>query len=99
MGVRHSSLVWAWLIACAIPLLTLLAFALIPETSPLAHLIRGIILACEAVFLAKWVGFKVISHHLHGNHQAKKQVLWLLLVPLLLAIYLLHYFGLFNARS
>ena len=48
-----------WLVVCLIPLATLLWFALNPPEDKTQHLINGIILACEATFLFKFVLFDV----------------------------------------
>ncbi len=85
-----------WLAVCLIPLGTALWFSLNAPYSDTRHLINGIILVCEGVFLLKFVLFEAIAHHLKQEYTAKQQTLWLLLPLLLLSVYLLYYFGLFG---
>ncbi|STZ75959.1 hypothetical protein [Bergeriella denitrificans] len=95
--MNHSrTLLIRWLIVCLIPLATLLLFALFPpHDDPTQYLINGIILACEATFLSKFVLFEVIKHHLRGEPELKKQTSLLFAPLLLLIVYLFHYFGAF----
>lgn len=94
MATNHSpkNMLWRWLMICLIPSLTIAYFWLNPPDTGLRHLINGIILACEAVFLLKWVGFEIISHHLKQEHQQKRQTQWLLLPIALLIGYCVYYF-------
>ena len=55
-------LVIRWLIVCLIPLITLAIFVVNPPGDEAQHLINGIILACEATFLFKFVLFDTIKH-------------------------------------
>ena len=55
-------LVIRWLIVCLIPLITLAIFVVNPPEAAAQHLINGIILACEATFLFKFVLFDTIKH-------------------------------------
>ncbi|PSJ81450.1 hypothetical protein [Neisseria iguanae] len=82
-----------WLIVCLIPLITMLAFALIPPHDHMQYLINGIILACEATFLFKFVLFGVIKHHLKQESELKRKTMLLFVPIFLLIIYLVHYFG------
>ena len=66
-----------WLVVCLIPLATLLWFALNPPEDKTQHLINGIILACEATFLFKFVLFDVIKHHLKQEPELKRQSIWM----------------------
>lgn len=90
-----QSLLIRWLIVCLIPLATLLAFVLFPPPDTTQYLINGIILACEATFLFKFVLFDVIKYHLRQEPELKRQTM-LLFIPIgLLIVYLFHYFGAF----
>ena len=84
-----------WLAVCLIPLATLLAFALFPPEDHTQYLINGIILACEATFLSKFVLFETVKHHLKQEHALKRQTALLFLPLLALIAYLFHYFGAF----
>ena len=83
-----------WLIVTAIPLLTLLWFAVAPPANATEHLINGIILTAEAVFLLKFVLFGAIVHHLRHEYAYRNRNAWLLLPLLLLSAYILHHFAL-----
>lgn len=79
---------------CIIPLLTVLYFLLNPaERNSTQFLINGIILACEATFLFKFILFACIGHHLRGEHEEKKRTAWLLLPIALLIAYIVYYFA------
>lgn len=84
-----------WLVVCLIPLATLLWFALNPPEDKTQHLINGIILACEATFLFKFILFNVIKHHLKQEPELKRQSIWMFIPIVLLIVYLFHYFGAF----
>ncbi|QEY23357.1 hypothetical protein [Neisseria animalis] len=95
MNPSHSLLV-RWLIVCLIPLATLLFFHLFPpHNDPTQYLINGIIFACEATFLFKFVLFEVIKHHLKQEPELKRKTAWLFAPIVLLIVYLFHYFGAF----
>lgn len=81
-----------WTIVLLIPVVTLFCFAVFPAKDATDHLINGIILACEATFLFKFVLFAVIGHHLRQEPQQKKQAYWLFLPIILLISYLVYYF-------
>ena len=73
-------------------------FVGLPSTHPKTktqHLINGIILACEATFLFKFVLFDVIKHHLKQEPELKRQSIWMFIPIVLLIVYLFHYFGAF----
>jgi putative membrane protein len=55
-------LIICWLAVCLIPLITLAIFVINPPEDAAQHLINGIILACEATFLFKFVLFDTIKH-------------------------------------
>lgn len=84
-----------WLIVCLVPLATIAALFLSRPLSPVGELIGGIILACEAAFLFKFVLFETIKHHLKHEHAFKRQTMWLFAPIVLLVLYLFHYFGAF----
>ncbi|MFD1245595.1 hypothetical protein [Paralysiella testudinis] len=90
--LRRKNLTLRWLLVCLLPAATIAFFLLNPPASPLRHLINGIVLVCEAVFLLKWVLFEAIGHHLKQEHALKRQTLWLLLPISLLAAYCVFYF-------
>ena len=90
--LRRKNLTLRWLLVCLLPAATIVFFLLNPPATPLRHLINGIVLACEAVFLLKWVQFEAIGHHLKQEHALKRQTLWLLLPISLLAAYCVFYF-------
>lgn len=91
-----DSRIWVrWLIVCLIPLATRLSFAVFPPEDHTQYLINGIILACEATFLFKFVLFDVIKHHLRQESELKKQMLLLFVPIVILIVYLFHYFGAF----
>lgn len=81
-----------WLIVVSIPVATLLCFAIFPAKDATDYLINGIILACEATFLFKFVLFAVIGHHLRQEKQQKQQAYWLFLPIVLLVAYIITYF-------
>ncbi len=82
-----------WLIVCLMPIITMLAFVLIPPPDHTQYLINGIILACEATFLFKFVLFDVIKHHLKGEFELKRKTMLLFIPIVLLIIYLVYYFS------
>ena len=84
-----------WLVVCLIPLATLAVFASNPPEDAAQHLINGIILACEATFLFKFVLFETIKHHLKQEFNLKRQTMLLFIPIILLIVYLFHYFGAF----
>ena len=84
-----------WLAVCLIPLATLALFTANPPEGKSEHLLNGIILACEATFLFKFVLFDTIKHHLKQEHDLKKKVMLLFIPIALLIVYLFHYFGAF----
>ena len=92
---RLKNMIWRWLLVCLLPAVTALFFILRPSADDSAHLIRGIILACECAFLLKFVLFEAVGHHLRGEAALKRATLWLLLPLLVLLLYICHYFGLF----
>lgn len=91
----RKNMLLRWLIICLIPLLTLAATALSAPLSPIGHLIGGIVLACEAAFLFKFVLFETVKHHLKNEHALKRQIIWLFTPIVVLIIYICHYFGTF----
>lgn len=79
---------------CIIPLLSILYFRLNPaEPDSTPFLLNGIILACEATFLFKFILFACIGHHLRGEHHEKKRTAWLFLPIALLIAYIVYYFA------
>ncbi|MDO4877912.1 MAG: hypothetical protein Q3966_01270 [Neisseria sp.] len=85
-----------WLAVCLIPAATVaffLCFPSLPGSSD--YLADGIVLACECVFLFKYVLLVCIVHHLRGEGRQKRQAAWLFLPPVLFALYICHYFGVF----
>ncbi|WP_323175979.1 hypothetical protein [Neisseria cinerea] len=78
-----------------IPLATLSVFAANPPKDAALHLINGIILACEATFLFKFILFETIKHHLKQEFDLKRQTIMLFFPCILLFVYLFHYFGAF----
>ncbi|MDO4696047.1 MAG: hypothetical protein Q4A49_00705 [Neisseria sp.] len=79
---------------CIIPLLSILYFRFHPaEPGSTQFLLNGIILACEATFLFKFVLFSYIGHHLRGERQEQKYTAWLFLPIILLLFYIMHYFN------
>lgn len=90
-----KNLLIRWLAVCLIPLATLAFFAVNPPEDKPQHLINGIILACEATFLFKFVLFDTIKHHLKQEFDLKRKTM-LMFVPIaLLIVYIFHYFGAF----
>lgn len=89
-----KNIILRWLIVCLIPLLTIAYFLLNPadETIKHARLVRGAILACECVFLAKFVLFEVVSHHLKDEMKEKKQTTLLFIPLFIFALYICHFF-------
>ncbi|MBQ9601098.1 MAG: hypothetical protein IJR46_03715 [Neisseriaceae bacterium] len=81
-----------WLIVLIIPAITIIYFHLIPAKDSTEHLINGIILACEATFLFKFILFAIIGHHLRGEHQEKKRQYFLFIPIILLILYTIYYF-------
>lgn len=81
-----------WAIVVLIPAVTLFCFAVFPAKDATDYLINGIILACEATFLFKFVLFAVIGHHLREEPQQKKQACWLFVPIVLLVVYVVYYF-------
>ncbi len=84
-----------WLVVCLIPLATLAVFVANPPEDKPQHLINGIILACEATFLFKFVLFDTIKHNLKQEFDLKRQTMLLFIPIILLIVYLFHYFGAF----
>ncbi|WP_304668066.1 hypothetical protein [Neisseria polysaccharea] len=84
-----------WLTVCLIPLATFAVFAANPPKDTAQHLINGIILACEATFLFKFILFETIKHHLKQEFDLKRQTMFLFIPIILLIVYLFHYFGAF----
>ncbi|WP_373740538.1 hypothetical protein [Neisseria sp.] len=81
-----------WLVICLIPLVSIAAFTLMPPEDKAQYMINGIILACEATFLFKFVLFETIKHHLKDEPEWKRQTL-LLFIPIFLLIgYTVYYF-------
>ncbi|MCF7521690.1 hypothetical protein L4G92_06465 [Neisseria sp. ZJ106] len=96
MAVSDSQKLWLrWLIVCLIPLLTLLVFALFPPPDQTQYFINGIILACEATFLFKFVLFGVIHCHLRQDFALKRKNMLLFIPIIALIVYLFHYYGVF----
>ena len=94
--MNHTpSLLIRALIVCLIPLVTMLVFVLFPPPDHTQYLINGIILACEATFLFKFVLFEVIKHHLRQEFALKRRLMLLFIPIVLLIVYLFHYFGAF----
>lgn len=83
------------LAVCLIPLLTLLAFAVFPPPDHTQYLINGIILACQATFLFKFVLFETVKHHLKHDFELKRKTMLLFIPIVFLVIYLFYYFGAF----
>ncbi len=83
-----------WLIVTAIPLLSLVWFWVAPPANATEHLVNGIILITEAVFLFKFVLFGAIVHHLRHEYAYRNRNAWLLLPLLLLGACILRYFAL-----
>lgn len=83
-----------WIIIISIPTLTALLLAWRNDTG-LAHLIGGIILACEAAFLFKFVVFEIIKHHLRNEINARNHSSLLLIPIVFLIVYIAYYFGAF----
>lgn len=81
-----------WLIICLIPLVSIAAFALIPPRDKAQYMINGIILACEATFLFKFVLFETIKYHLKNELEWKRQTLFLFIPIILLIAYTIYYF-------
>lgn len=81
-----------WAIVVLLPLLTAVYFHWQNPSDATDYLINGIILACEAAFLFKFVLFAVIGHHLRGEVAAKRQASYLFLPILLFVIYIVFYF-------
>ena len=88
-------LIIRWLIVCLIPLITLAIFVVNAPEDAAQHLINGIILACEATFLFKFILFETIKHHLKQEFDLKRQTMLLFIPIILLIVYLFHYFGAF----
>ena len=88
-------LIIRWLIVCLIPLITLAIFVVNAPEDAAQHLINGIILACEATFLFKFILFDTIKHHLKQEFDLKRQTMFLFIPIILLIVYLFHYFGAF----
>ncbi|EGV37994.1 hypothetical protein [Neisseria weaveri] len=84
-----------WLIICLIPLITLLLIKLTGPHDDTQYLINGIILACEAAFLFKYVLFKAVKHHLKSEDSLQRHTLFLFIPIILLVAYLFRYFGAF----
>ena len=70
-------LIIRWLVVCLIPLATLAVFVVNPPEDEAQHLINGIILACEATFLFKFILFETIKHHLKQEFDLKRQTMLL----------------------
>ncbi|EGZ47450.1 hypothetical protein [Neisseria wadsworthii] len=90
-----NNMLFHWLAVCLIPLVTIVYFTFNPAQTPANHLTYGIILACECVFLFKYVLFKFLAAHLKEQPQVKRQFARLFLPPVILTGYICHYFGLF----
>ncbi|MDO4433792.1 MAG: hypothetical protein Q4B82_04345 [Alysiella sp.] len=90
MNSQQTLLRWATVIL--IPSFTLAYFTFVPPKDNADRLINGIILACEAVFLFKFVLFAWIGHHLRDEISAKKQVYPLFIPIILLVAYTIYYF-------
>lgn len=89
----NKTLLIKTLIVCLLPVATVLFFSTqSTEVGSLSHLINGIIMACECVFLLKWIIFAMIAHHLRGEHALKTQTAWLLLPLMVFAGYIVFYF-------
>ena len=88
-------LIIRWLIVCLIPLITLAIFVVNAPEDAAQYLINGIILACEATFLFKFILFETIKHHLKQEFDLKRQTMLLFIPIVLLIVYLFHYFGAF----
>lgn len=81
-----------WLVVILVPLSIIAYIYLVPAANSLDHLINGIILACAATFLFKFVLFAAIGHHLRGEHTQKKQTYFLFIPIILLILYTVYYF-------
>ncbi|MCP1659541.1 hypothetical protein [Neisseria perflava] len=95
MTTDSKHLLIRWLIVCLIPLITLLAFVVFPPADHTQYLINGIILACEATFLFKFVLFDVIKFHLKQDGVMRRKTAWQFAPIVVLIVYLFHYFGAF----
>ncbi|ULJ61873.1 hypothetical protein [Wielerella bovis] len=71
-----NSILKRWLIACLLPLGMIMWFTLNPAGTPIDHLINGIIMACAATFLFKYILFAAIMAHLRGEKNQRNQTLW-----------------------
>ncbi|MDK4688340.1 hypothetical protein [Kingella negevensis] len=81
-----------WLIVCLTPLLLVIWFAINPAQTPTDYLINGIVMACAAAFLFKYVLFAAIWSHLKRDLRNKQHALWQF-VPLGVFIgYIVWYF-------
>lgn len=83
-----------WIIICLIPIATIIYISCCTtdNTAKVDRLIYGIILACEAVFLFKWVLFETILHHLRKEYALKRKTIYLFFPIILLTIYCIIYF-------
>lgn len=96
MTKEFSPKIWPyWLAVCLIPLATIAYIALNPAQTPSKHLLHGVVLACECVFLLKFVLFKVLAAHLKRQTGLRNRLAWLFAPLILLVFYICHYFGLF----
>ncbi|MCS4533761.1 hypothetical protein [Neisseria montereyensis] len=84
-----------WLVICLIPAATIAVSILTQPHDQANYLIFGIAIACEIVFLFKFVLFEVIKHRLKNENVLAKQTAVLFLPLLAFIIYLFHYFGAF----
>lgn len=81
-----------WLVVIVVPAIIIAYIRIAPSANAADHLIHGIILACAATFLFKFVLFAAIGHHLRGEHTQKKQTLFLFVPIILLILYTIYYF-------
>lgn len=84
-----------WLVICLIPAVTIAVSVLTEPHDQADYLIFGIAIACEIVFLFKFVLFEVIKHRLKNEYALSKQTAVLFLPLLVFIVYLFHYFGAF----
>lgn len=86
-----------WLIralaVCLIPSATAVYFHFNPaERGSIPFLTNGAILACETVFLFKFILFSVIGHHLRGEKRERAYTACLFVPIALSACYTVYYF-------
>lgn len=87
-----NKVIFHWLLVCVVPMGLILWFHFSPAQNRTDFLINGIIMACAATFLFKYIGITAIMAHLQQDLINKKQALYQLIPIVLFILYIIYYF-------